>query len=497
MSRSSSLNLLLPVVLAFSAAGQTQTETLSRLYAEAREAQAADKYEVAVRKYEQVVRLSPALAEAHANLGSAYYALGKWDPAAAAFSKAIRLKPELTGPHFFLGVISFQEHAYEAALRHLAAAEKLEPANPLVQSYLGYTQYGLANYGAAAQHLETAISVDETNQDLLYHLSKTYAYLAKQQYQALQTAFPDTLFADLALAHAHETAERWQPAREAYTRALQKQPDNARLQKKVEQAAAKAAGVKIEDDGPGDPTIDGSLDLLRAPPSSQSSKDIFRSYIARAQAVSNQPAKTAESMYTIAEIDQALSYLASLQIVQDPDSYRSHQLKGESLEASGKDDDAIVEYRKALQQKAELPNVHFSIGTILWKTNRLTEAIPELRAELHKNPNHPPALYELGDALAEGGELTEAEKCLQKAARLDPRMVEPHLALEKIYTGRNEFKKSLQQLRTALQLDGSSPIPHYRMANIYRKLGRRQEADQELAIFTRMKAADTKSSRTP
>ncbi len=489
--------VLLVIVPACSAAAETPAETLSRLFAEAREAQASDKFDIAVRKYEQIVRLSPAIAEAHANLGSAYFALGKREQAAAAFSKAIRLKPELTGPHFFLGVISFHERAYEAAIRHLRDAEKLEPANALVQTYLGYAQYASGNFGEAAQHFESAIGVDDKNQDVLYHLSKTYANLAKQEYDALQAAFADTLFADLALAHAHEAGERWPAAREAYERALRKQPDNARLRRKIEQTAAKAAGVRIEDDAPGDPTIDGSLDLLRASPSGPGLKETFRSYITRVQANKNHDPKTAETIYTRAELYQALSYLASLQVVEDPDSYRSHQLKGESLEAAGKDDEAIAEYREAMRQKPELPGVHFSIGNILWKTNRLAEAMPELRAELQNDPNHPQALFELGDALADAGEMTEAEERLLKASRLDSRMVEPHLALEKIYTARGDYTKSLQELRKALHLDANSPTPHYRMANVYRKLGRAQEADRELNIFTRMKAAGAKSPRTP
>lgn len=489
--------VVLMLILAFAAPAETQTETISRLFAEAREAQASDKYDVAVRKYQQIVRLSPSLAEAYANLGNSYYSLGRKEKAAAAFSKAIQLKPELTGPHFLLGVISFSSHSYEAALTHLKQAEKLDRTNPLIESYLGYSYYALSNYAEAARHLETAAALEEKDPDLLYHLSKAYAHLAKQFYQALHATFPDTLFDDLAQAHAHEAGERWEFAQQDYARALRKQPENARLQRKIEHAAAKVSGAKFEDDGPGDPTIDGSLELLRAPPAGKSLIDTFRSFIARAQALQNQGAKTAESIYTTAETYQALSYLASLRVVEDPDSYRTHQLTGEYLEASGKDEEAISEYLRALRQKPELPGVHFSIGNIFWKTNRLSEALPELRAELQIDPNHPQALYELGDALAEGGKTVEAEQCLIRASSLAPEMVEAHLALEKIYTARGEYEKSLAQLRKVLQVDSSSATPHYRMANIFRKLGRAREADKELEVFNQKKAGESKPSLAP
>ena len=50
-----------------------QDEKLYNLYTKARAAQQAGDFQTAAGHYEELVRLRPDLAEAHANLGSIYY----------------------------------------------------------------------------------------------------------------------------------------------------------------------------------------------------------------------------------------------------------------------------------------------------------------------------------------------------------------------------------------------------------------------------------------
>ena len=50
-----------------------------------------------------------------------------------------------------------------------------------------------------------------------------------------------------------------------------------------------------------------------------------------------------------------------------PNSSEAHQLLGRSLEARGRLDEALAEYRNALRNNATGPGVHFLIGNVLWK----------------------------------------------------------------------------------------------------------------------------------
>ncbi len=477
------------VGIAFTACLFAQQEKLASLYQEAQQAVASGNQGLAAEKYEQIVKLAPSIAEAFANLGNAYYSIGKTGQAAAAFRRAAKLKPQLTGPHFFLGVMAFNEHSYETAAKHFASAEKLEPANPLVRAYLGYTDYGLGRYDEAARHLEVA-AAGGADPDILYHLSKTYGQLAKKAYGDLHVRFAGSLYDDLAQAHAHEAAHEWEAAAESYQRLSKRMPDNAALRRRLESASAKTANAPPVDAAGNDEIVDASLSLLEAPPSGEKLADRYQELASRVPAFSNTP-PSAEAAYRAAETFQSLAYLASLRVLEeDASSCRAHQLKGESLEAAGGNDEAIAEYQKALQAKPELPTLHFAIANIYWKTNRLAQASPELRSELQVDPNNAQALYELGDVLADSGNSVEAERYFLKALQLQPRMPEPHLSLEKIYSARADYPKALQHLQAASTLDPLNSTPHYRMAGIYRKLGRAADAEKEMALFEHLKSAE-------
>ena len=470
-------------------------DDLAKLYAEAQQAQAAGDLATASLKYEAIVRLRPQMAEAYANLGNLYYQQGQMDRAKSAYQKAIGIKPELAGPYLFLGVIEFGAHDYSSALRDLQRAETLQGSNVLIHAYLGYTQYARSSFREAAEELEKAAALDPTDIDVLYNLCKSYSHLAKDSFAELQKRFPNSPYTNLARAHLYETKEDWKVAAEQYRLAVEKLPDNARLRKKSAWMEAKATGASsVDDTGASDELIDASLaykDLVLSVPKIREETARWQSKI-RASMESH---RSDQVVYIIAEGYQALSYLCSLAVFQsDSDSYRSHQLHAQLLEESNDEEGAIAEYRAVLKRKPELQNIHFAIGTLYWKDQHFDQARPELQQELQANPNHPQALYELGDMAALGGDAQSAERYFLKSLKIDPNMVEAHLALEKIYTQSGRYEMSLEHLRRALQLDSSDPTVDYRLSLVYRMLGRKQDADRELAIFNQKRAQSGSST---
>ena len=473
-----------------------QTE-LEKLYAEAQRAQASHDIPGAIRSYEAIVHLEPRMAEAHANLGNLYYQQAQTARARAEYKRAVALKPALTGPHFFLGVIAFNDHDYAAALDHLGRAAAGPSPNPLIYAYLGYARFARGEYAEAAANLESAAGLDPGNIDVLYHLSKSYGHLAENALARLHASFPGSLYPILVRAHLSEEKEDWQDTARQYNLALQKMPENARLRQKAEWSAAKAAGktAKPPDAAP-DELIDGSLAYKEAPPAGLKLQD----EIARRQAQVRAFAAAANNdrqLYLEGEGYHVLAYLTSLAVIGlNEDSYRAHQLRAQMFEAANNDDGAIAEYREALKRKADLPNVHFAIGSLYWKDHRLDDARPELERELKTNPHHPQALYELGDIAAFTGHPEEAEKYFLRALNLEPGMAEAHYAIEKIYTDTGRYDQSVEHLRAALKINPSEPTAHYRLALVYRKMGRPQDAERELGLFDRSKAVAQNGSST-
>ena len=469
------------------------TDVLGDLYREARQAQLAGDLKTATENYKRIVALRPDMAEAHANLGVLFYQQKEPEPALKAFKKAIQLKPDLAGPYFFLGALSFNARNYSEASRYLAKAETQDPSNFAIQLYSGYNQYARGNYADATRHFEKAVSIDSSDLDAAYHLSKSYGHLSKQFFDALHKDHRDSFKTDLARAHFYEAQQNWEAAKEEYSRAIEKRPDSGRLRQRLDWVTQKTSGISVVPLGhsPESDTIDGSLTFFYAPPTGARIAEELQRGQKRIQAAQALDDGSADRLYALAEGYQVLSYLASLRVFEtEPNSYRSHQLKGQYFEALNKDEQAIQEYRRALAVKPDLQNMHFSIGNLLWIRSRSEEALVELQAELKLDPNHPQAHYEIGDILYGQGKLAEAETHLLSAVKFQPSMIEAHLALERLYTSQEKVTKALYHLGRAVEINPEDATPHYRLSVLYRKLGRIRDAEKEMQLFEKTKAKE-------
>ncbi len=70
----------------------------------------------AVALYEKIIKENPSDAQAHFNLGSAYYVAGNLDAARAELEDAVKISPSLDHAHYYLGVI-YAKHGDKARAR--------------------------------------------------------------------------------------------------------------------------------------------------------------------------------------------------------------------------------------------------------------------------------------------------------------------------------------------------------------------------------------------
>lgn len=471
-------------------------ETLAQLYADAQQAERAGDYTAAIEKYRKIIALEPRMAEAHANLGKLQYQIGQTDQARASFARAIELKPGLAGPYFFLGVLSFQTNEFPAALKAFSQAERLEPQNVLVHMYLGYARTAMRNLAEAAEQFEKASSLESSNQDAFYHLSKTYSDLSEQYFEKLSQSFPNSAYTFLARAQVFEADQDWESASREYKKALAAAPRLTSLKARVawvSKRAADGAAAPVENPPENDLTT-GSLRFLYSPPSGPKIQEEMRSRQKNLRLLRSRSVNTAETNFALADGYKALSFLAAAWVAEsNPGSFRAHQLKGESFEATGEDQQAIEEYRRAFELNPELPGVQFSIGNLYWKKNELEQALPALLGELKLNPNHAHALYETGDIYLSQEKPSQAKEHYERALKADPKIIEAHLALEKISTEAGDHQTSLEHLLKAAALAPADPTPRYRLSLLYKKMGKPEESRKEMALFMTLKAQKEKA----
>jgi tetratricopeptide (TPR) repeat protein len=194
--------------------------------------------------------------------------------------------------------------------------------------------------------------------------------------------------------------------------------------------------------------------------------------------------KALEASYWRARCDEKLATAAYLRLYQaDPNSYRWHQLMGDIAAAKGDDGKATEEYRAAVLLKPSLPNLHYSLGHLLWKDLKVPEARIELEAELASNPHHAGALTDLGDTYLLEHQPEKALPYLNSALAADVGNSDIHRDLGTAYSELGDYRKAEEELKIAVAADHDGSV-HYKLARAYQALGQKENASREFALST-------------
>jgi Tfp pilus assembly protein PilF len=191
-----------------------------------------------------------------------------------------------------------------------------------------------------------------------------------------------------------------------------------------------------------------------------------------------------EASYWRARCYERLATASYLSLFQaDPNSYRLHQLMGDLDAAKGNDGKAIEEYRLAVALKPSLPNLHYSLGHLLWKDLKVSEARQELEAELALNPLHAGALNDLGNTYLLEHQPDKALPYLSRALAANPQNPDIHRDLGTAYSERGDYAKAEAEFKIAVSADRDGSV-HYKLAKVYQALGQNEKAAREFELST-------------
>lgn len=191
-----------------------------------------------------------------------------------------------------------------------------------------------------------------------------------------------------------------------------------------------------------------------------------------------------EAAYWLARCYEKLATAAYLSLYEaDPNSYRMHQLSGDLAAAKNDDGKAIEEYRAAVALKPALPNLHYSLGHVLWKDLKVNEARQEFEAELKLNSRHPGALNELGDTYLLEHQPEKALPLLERALAMDPANPDIHRDLGTAYSELQNYQRAAVEFNIAISADYDGSV-HYKLARAYQALGEKEKANREFAAST-------------
>lgn len=203
-----------------------------------------------------------------------------------------------------------------------------------------------------------------------------------------------------------------------------------------------------------------------------------------------------QAHYLLARIYRNLSQVTLEKLLTiAPDSYSAHQFLAENYQNADKNEQALNEYRIVAQMAPNLPGLHFLMGHLLLKMERLDEAKSELALELRAHPDHAEANAEMGTILLTQLQQEQAIPYLAKAVQLNPNLWTTYRQLGKAFYQQKDYKKAETALLQAIQHDPDG-LAHYQLGMVYRDLGQNEGAREQFDISRKLKLENLSHAET-
>ena len=405
-----------------------------------------------------------------------------WEAAASYYEAALAKDPDLPGLHGSAGGAYLRVGDLSAAEQHFQAELRVAPRSE--RALLGLAELDLAS-GDAASALDRVARIWATNPLTLANGTDFPA----------RPIPPDSALKLIGrLPRADGGPSRFLQAKlfEAAGHA-----DRARLQlsllaRETEGAPARDAGSLAPAQLCQEHLFSPCARALESRPSLSRAELVLlgRAYLALGQderatiafthAIKGSAGEAPEAVYWTVRTLQSLADQCFQEVKEvAPGSWRVHQLRAEAHRQRQADDQAISEYRRAIELKPDEPELHRSMGLIYLLDNSYGEAQQSLETALELDAANPRTLYVMGRLYVARQQHEESIRFLEGALRLDPNLVEARPSLGRAYLRAGRFGEAAVQLEKGLVLDYYGDI-HYSLFQAHRRLGNAEEAKAAL-----------------
>ena len=163
------------------------------------------------------------------------------------------------------------------------------------------------------------------------------------------------------------------------------------------------------------------------------------------------------------------------------DFSRSHLFAGLEAQSTGRWDDAIAEYRQAVEEDPTNGVNHQILADALEKSGDLDAAIEEYRLAVSLLPSDAMVRVQLAKALTARDEITEeAVGLYRQAVEMAPGLEEARKGLAYALVQEQRFEEAFEHLDAALEIDPADPGARLLRARAFAAVGRDSEARADL-----------------
>lgn len=217
---------LLPLAVRAQATGQATDQT-ERIATAGQQALAAGQFEAARTDFEQLVKLHPSMAEAHAALAAIYFKLRDYEGAVREVRTAQKLKPSLPKLDGLLGLSLAELGRFTEAMPRLEKEFK-QTTDPEVKRMCGLQLLrGYTRLGRDSDAVQTSLEMNKLYPDdpeVLYNTGRIYGNFAYDVMEKLHDKAPGSIWMLQAQGEANEASKSYDAAIVAFNRVLELDP---------------------------------------------------------------------------------------------------------------------------------------------------------------------------------------------------------------------------------------------------------------------------------
>jgi tetratricopeptide (TPR) repeat protein len=428
------------ILLACTAATSVGAEQqLQRRFQEAVQLYDSNRLDEAAVRLEQLVRESPQNFDVHELLGMVYSAQGKDADATEHLQNAVRLKPSSSAARTNLATNLVRVHKLAPAESEFKKALALEPASYDTNHNLGEFYIASGRIAQAVPLLAKAHRLKPSAYDNAYDLAlaclETGNHAEAERIVRGLIARNNTAELHNLLAEIEEKSGNFVAAEHEYESAAHMDPSESNL-------------------------FDWASELLlhrTLDPAVQ----VFSEAAQRYPKSPRLAIGLGMAFYSRGNYDDAVKALLRAADL-DPADARCYYFLSKAYDSSpGQADDVIQRLRRFAELQPQNGHAFYYYAMALWKGRRAQDA---------------------------GVDFAQIESLLKKAVELDPKFPEAHLQLGNLYSDQKKYPDAAPHYEQALALNSDLPDAHYRLGQAYVHLGKRDEAQQQLQVYQKLRA---------
>ena len=189
------------------------------------------------------------------------------------------------------------------------------------------------------------------------------------------------------------------------------------------------------------------------------------------------------------KVDEAIAqYRIALQI--NPGYAEARFNLGTALARKCQWDDAILHFQIALRTNPGDAKTHINLGNVFLQQGKVDDAIAQYQIALRINPDDAKTHINLGSAFQQQGKADEAILHFQIALRINPDDAKTHINLGNAFLQKGKMDEVITHFQIALQIQPDDAKTHNNLGNVYYQRGRMDEALAHFQKAAQLEPAD-------